>query len=261
MRVKNWERWQSYRKDRGQPPWIKLHREVMRNPEWVQLSDAQRGQLVSIWILAADRNGELPNSPALIAKLCFMDTEPDLNLYVQLGFLEHDDTTTTTRRQDDAPKENRIEEKRIEEKTNTAEPVVDEHIAYTKNELLEMADTVLGLNRLDKRDKIANAQIINQWLYSSESRTPEDIYAAIHGAAMMREKDLIGWDSAKPGTPMGLRALNGPMTLAQQVDGKVKQTLWYAAVDYFRRNDPLDRQPKNQNGGMVTVADILWGTA
>ena len=58
MRVKDWERWQTYRKDRGRPPWIKLHREVLRNPQWVMLTDAQRGQLVSLWILAADRDGE-----------------------------------------------------------------------------------------------------------------------------------------------------------------------------------------------------------
>ena len=53
----NWDKWQTYRKDRGQPPWIKIHRRLMRNPEWVSLTDAERGQLVSMWLLAADHDG------------------------------------------------------------------------------------------------------------------------------------------------------------------------------------------------------------
>ena len=59
FKIKNWDKWQTYRKDRGQPPWIKLHRCIMRDPEWVLLSDAERGQLISLWLLAADRGGEI----------------------------------------------------------------------------------------------------------------------------------------------------------------------------------------------------------
>ncbi len=120
LKVRNWDKWQSYRKDRGQPPWIKIHRSLMRDENWVALSDAQRGQLVAIWMLAADRDGVIPASPAVIRKLCFMDSEPDLNLFINQGFLEGrrqpDATATPTRRQPDAPEENR-EEKNREEKT------------------------------------------------------------------------------------------------------------------------------------------------
>ena len=117
LRVANWGTWQSYRSDRGQPPWIKVHRQLLRNVEWVELTDAQRGQLVAIWLLAADHNGAIPASAALIKKLCFMTKEPDLNLFIQLGFLEtpaSDATMTPERRHDDVPKaeESRTEEKR-----------------------------------------------------------------------------------------------------------------------------------------------------
>ncbi|MCP4375824.1 MAG: hypothetical protein GY794_06580, partial [bacterium] len=90
LRIRNWDKWQSYRKDRGQPPWIKIHREVMRNTDWVELSDAQRGQLVAIWLLAADRDGVIPTSPKTIQKLCYLDAEPDLQLFVDKGFIEPD---------------------------------------------------------------------------------------------------------------------------------------------------------------------------
>lgn len=102
-RIRNWASWQTYRRDRGQPPWIKVHREVLRNPDWVALTDAQRGQLVSLWILAADKDGEIPNCGRVLMKLCYMDQEPDLELFERLGFIERDANVAPTWRQDAAP--------------------------------------------------------------------------------------------------------------------------------------------------------------
>lgn len=106
LSIRNWDRWQSYRKDRGQPPWIKLHRQLMQNVEWVSLSDSQRGQLVAIWLLAGCHGGVIPASAATIRKLCFMDSEPDLQLFIDKGFIsgcQDDANVTPSRRQDDAP--------------------------------------------------------------------------------------------------------------------------------------------------------------
>lgn len=107
--IRNWERWQTYRRDRGQPPWIKVHRLLLRNPEWVNLSDAQRGQLIVLWLLAADRNGTIPADPGILMRLGLMTTEPDLKLFETLGFLELPDSwrqddvsVASTWRQDDA---------------------------------------------------------------------------------------------------------------------------------------------------------------
>ena len=103
IRIRNWAKWQSYRSDRGQPPWIKVHRSLMRHPEWVTLTDAQRGQLVGMWLLAADQDGVIPASPAMIRKLCYMDSEPDLQVFAELGFIELDANMTPERRQHDRP--------------------------------------------------------------------------------------------------------------------------------------------------------------
>ena len=112
LKIKNWERWQSYRVDRGQPPWIKIHRCVMRNPEWVSLTDSERGQLVAIWLLAADHDGVIPASESLIQKLCFMTDELKINKFIELGFIEG--SLTPERRQVDANMTNqsRVEKKR-----------------------------------------------------------------------------------------------------------------------------------------------------
>src|SRR5690606_6746155 len=56
--------------------------------DWVSLTDAQRGQLVAIWLLAADHDGVIPASPEIIKKLCFMDSEPDLQVFIDHGFIE-----------------------------------------------------------------------------------------------------------------------------------------------------------------------------
>lgn len=59
----------------------------MRNAKWVALTDAERGQIVSMWLLAADDNGSLPFSAELIQKICYMDNPPDLNKFIKLEFL------------------------------------------------------------------------------------------------------------------------------------------------------------------------------
>jgi hypothetical protein len=109
LSIHDWDEHQTYRKDRGQPPWIKVHRHIMRNMKWVALDDAERGQLVAIWLLAADHNGVIPASPHLIQKLCFMSDTPNLQKFIDLGFLDgewrqDDAMPTPTRRQRDEPK-------------------------------------------------------------------------------------------------------------------------------------------------------------
>lgn len=129
LEIHNWDKWQSYRKDRDQPPWIKIHRRLMRNPEWVSLSDSERGQLIAMWLLAADHNGVIPASQETIQKLCYMDNLPNINKFIDLGFIEdngcrYDASTTSARRQDDSPEENRREENRREEKDMQVSPAL-----------------------------------------------------------------------------------------------------------------------------------------
>lgn len=102
LRIVNWDKWQTYRTDRGAPPWIKVHRLLLRNPEWLQLSDAERGHLVSLWILAADKEGLIPADANALKKILGLDNAPNLERLMSLGFIEHDATVTPAWRQDDA---------------------------------------------------------------------------------------------------------------------------------------------------------------
>ena len=135
LSVRNWDKWQSYRKDRGQPPWIKMHRCVMRDPEWVMLTDAQRGQLVAIWLLAADHNGVIPASDILLQKLCHMDSVPDIKLFIELKFLTGDATVAPKRRQH-APPETETEtetDKNKKTRARFAPPSVQEVTDYCQS--------------------------------------------------------------------------------------------------------------------------------
>ena len=176
LKIKNWDKWQSYRADRGQPPWIKIHRCVMRNPEWVALSDLERGQLVSMWLLAADNNGLIPDSHILIQKLCFMSSPLKLNKFKELGFIcQGDAKVTPDRRQHDPPEKRRIEKNR-EEKNSLPQWLSKDlwqtflnHRKSFKPALTDHAEK-LNLNKLIKfHDKgynceeIINNTISNGW--------------------------------------------------------------------------------------------------
>lgn len=186
-RIRNWDKWQSYRKDRGQPPWIKIHREVMRNPEWVSLSDAQRGQLVAIWLLAADRNGVIPASPLVIQKLCHLDTEPDLQLFTDKGFIEPDANMTPDRRQHDAPEtEAETEtETETEQKEDTASAVTSiyvfeaDPIRLTKKDFERWQEAYPNLNL---RGELLGLQ---QWAAKQPSW-----FHAVQGALTKRSREI-----------------------------------------------------------------------
>lgn len=118
LKVKNWDEWQTYRTDRGAPPWIKVHRNLMTSHKWATLSDQEKGQLVSIWIAAADHDGSIPDDCRIIQKICGLDSPPDIEKLIDIGFLErqqnNDAEVTPERRQSDAPE--------TETETETEEP-------------------------------------------------------------------------------------------------------------------------------------------
>ena len=98
LHIRNWDKWQSQRKDRGGYPWIKVYRRLMMDQEWLSLSDAEKGQLISFWMVAADRDGLIPNDPNLLQKVCHLDTVPDVKSFIDKGFL--DNQMSTERRED-----------------------------------------------------------------------------------------------------------------------------------------------------------------
>jgi hypothetical protein len=118
IKVANWDKWQTFRKDRGTPNWIKVHRNLFSNPEWAVLTDSEKGQLLSVWILAADKNGTIPADPRIIQKMCLLDDLPNLSKFIDLGFLQSSGDKVVTAGLPDGAKvaaQSREEESREEE--------------------------------------------------------------------------------------------------------------------------------------------------
>ena len=67
MRIRNWKRFQHY--VHRCPPWIKLYREILDDREWHKLSGESAKGLVMLWCIAAENNGELPDSATLAFRL------------------------------------------------------------------------------------------------------------------------------------------------------------------------------------------------
>lgn len=128
----------------------------------------------------------------------------------------------------------------------------EEPPAFTQNELLDLSHTELGKGT---SDRFADKRILNHWLFSL-GRDPMEIWCFIKGASKMRDLDLIGWDSAKPGMSMGLKSGNGPMTVADQGDGTVLRDFYDVAIEYWRKHDvaPTRRAASSKHMGRLSVA-------
>lgn len=90
--VRNWAKFQHYRQ--RNPPWIKLYNTNLEDDTWEELTDAQRGQLVSIWMFACRReDGTVGEGPRLRDNVRWLEqkigatTDLDLDLFLKLGYL------------------------------------------------------------------------------------------------------------------------------------------------------------------------------
>ena len=159
LQVHDWREWQSYRKDRGQPPWIKVHRCLMRDHKWVALTDTQRGHLISIWILAADNDGLIPDNPTLVKKLCYLEDTPDLDFFVNQGLLDRGVNVASQWRQHDHPEteaETEAETETEAEKPLSSSNEPDRVFAYWQ-EVMHHPRAKLDRKRRQKiRDRLAD---------------------------------------------------------------------------------------------------------
>lgn len=83
--VKNWEKFQHY-KDRN-PPWIKLHKEVLDDYEMSMLQDASKLLLILLWVLASQLNNRIPNDPDWLQKRLSVHTKINIKELIDKGYL------------------------------------------------------------------------------------------------------------------------------------------------------------------------------
>ncbi len=88
LKVKNWEEFQHY-KDRS-PPWIKLHRDLLRDYNFNCLQDASKLQLMLIWLLASQMDNKIPADAEYIKQQLCIKGEVHLKELIDKGFLIDD---------------------------------------------------------------------------------------------------------------------------------------------------------------------------
>lgn len=99
--IANWKRFQHYRE--RNPPWIKLHRELLTSRAWISGDDANRALMVALMLIAADTDNLIPADPAYIQRRAYLNSEPDFSRLLDVGFLERASNVLATCKQDARP--------------------------------------------------------------------------------------------------------------------------------------------------------------
>lgn len=92
MRIKNWAKFQHF-KDR-RPPWVKLYRDILDDPDWHDLDAESAKILVMLWLIASEDElqlGNLPDSKKLSFRLRISQKQLEKVCINLSQWLEQDD--------------------------------------------------------------------------------------------------------------------------------------------------------------------------
>lgn len=85
-RIRNWAKFQHYR-DRN-PPWIKLHIEILASEDWVMVDDASKLLMIVCMVVAAKNFGIVSDDAAYFRRVAYLNRSPNLKPLIECGFLE-----------------------------------------------------------------------------------------------------------------------------------------------------------------------------
>lgn len=121
LSIKNFEKYQS--KGTAGRPWIKLHKTILGDPEFMKLSSHHRFLYTGLLLLADDCGNRIYNDRTYIGQRLYMSpTEIDLKPLYRAGFLYTSNLARTL--SEESREELDIEENRIEEKEKSSVSVV-----------------------------------------------------------------------------------------------------------------------------------------
>ena len=86
LRIREWAKYQHYH-DRN-PPWIKLHRDLLNSFTWVTLDDDSRLLAIVCMVLAAETGNRIPLDRDFIQRRAHFKKRPDTRPLIDVGFAE-----------------------------------------------------------------------------------------------------------------------------------------------------------------------------
>lgn len=223
LRICKWDKFQHYTS--RNPPWIKLHRELVDKREWRDLPPRAGKLLVDLWMLAAtDENGAIGLKLQDIAWRLRVEMGPmlvDLQLLNGYGFIEIASSALATCEQV-APKSLSETERETEaegeaEKSNTGADAPETNLAHAYKALLPVIRDKLwpphGKPTFSDQDgkpwsEARECTVIRQLLRRGHS--VPDLLELVSGLAVLRDHnglyaDAVSWLS--PGCQISLRVL------------------------------------------------------
>jgi hypothetical protein len=143
-RIKNWAKFQHY-KDRN-PPWIKLHVEILASEDWVMLDDASKLVMIVCMIVAAKFDGIVSDDAAYFRRVAYLNKTPNLKPLIECGFLQPlSDASGAEQMLADARPEKEAEQSRAEK-----EKIIDQPRASRFGEFWAVYPRKLGRGKAEK---------------------------------------------------------------------------------------------------------------
>jgi hypothetical protein len=99
FRVRKWEDFQHYKQ--RNPPWIRLHRTLLRDHKFNKLSEAEQWMLVRIWLLASETDNHMAYDERWVRRAINSARKVPVDKFVQMGFLEEYDGDWSSRRSEE----------------------------------------------------------------------------------------------------------------------------------------------------------------
>jgi len=86
LAVQDWKKYQHY--TNRNPPWFKLHKNIINKEKWILLPDAQKAALVSLFCWAAQEDNKIIADPKILQGKLGLCAKPDLNLLIEKEWLK-----------------------------------------------------------------------------------------------------------------------------------------------------------------------------
>jgi hypothetical protein len=184
MRIKNWTQFQHF-KNRD-PIWIKLYRNLLDDIEWHQLDPLAAKTLVSLWLLASEDSGKIPE----IKVLAFRLRIPEKDVIKAISQLDHwiekdDSNLISTCYQGDILEKRREDKNSDIKPTDVSEETWTDYLTLRKSKKAPVTASVLKGLRKDAEqigwtlEQVLAIQIKNgwqgfnpEWIASKKENTP-----------------------------------------------------------------------------------------
>jgi len=119
IEVVHWEEFQHYK--HRNPPWVKLHNQLLENYDYTCLPDCSKSHLLGIWMLASRTENKIPANLTWIASKIGATDPVNIDILVEASFLRYKsasgvlaDCPTTTPKSVPLVEKSRVEKSREE---------------------------------------------------------------------------------------------------------------------------------------------------